>query len=109
MSTDWSGKKYFYIEESGESIDIVFAHLDRRTFELKYFLRKHSGFDGIGGFCDLLINREGYAPSMPQLAIRKDPTFFEKVGLVKKYIQRLGAAEHPWRPGVDFETTGIGD
>src|SRR6185503_6400172 len=83
-------------EELGEYIGIRFGHVPNGETEAQWMFLRHTEYDGIGGFAELLRRRGADIPRLPQI---KHPAAPSRIALIKSSLKALGPRRRlKWAP-----------
>jgi NRPS condensation-like uncharacterized protein len=85
--TDPISPWFIAAEELGEYIGIRFGRLSPGASEPEWIFLRHTDFDGIGGFAEILRAKGAEIPSLPQI---KHPAPPSTITLVKNLLKSLG-------------------
>ncbi|MEJ0090533.1 MAG: hypothetical protein WDM80_12435 [Limisphaerales bacterium] len=74
-------------EELGEYIGIRFGHIAPGNTEPEWIFLRHTDFDGIGGFAEILRRRGAKLNRLPQIRYPASPSIISLVKMAPKFLQ----------------------
>jgi hypothetical protein len=95
-------------EELGEYIGIRFGHLAPGAEQPEWIFLRHTDFDGIGGFADILRQRGAVLPRLAQIRHPSNPSWLPLIKSLPKFLK--GRQPLKWvplagKPGVGTNST----
>ncbi len=98
--TDPISPWFLVCEETGEYIGIRFGRVAPGANEPEWFFVRHTDFDGIGGFAELLRRRGADLPRLPQIKHPARPSWWALVRALPKFLSprhkvKWGALDGP--------------
>jgi hypothetical protein len=75
------------MEELGEYIGIRFGRVPTGTTQPEWIFLRHTDFDGIGGFADILRRRGAEISRLPQIKYPSEPSWSWFVKTIPKYLK----------------------
>src|ERR1700730_6780435 len=88
-------------EELGEYIGIRFGRIPPGATQPEWIFLRHTDFDGIGGFADILRQRGAALPKLAQLKHPSNPSWMPLI----KSIPKLLKSRHPLAWGIPAGNT----
>lgn len=85
--TDPISPWFIAAEELGEYIGIRFGHVTPGSVDPEWIFLRHTDFDGIGGFAEILRQRGAQLNRLPQI---KHPASPSRIALLKSLLKSLG-------------------
>ena len=85
--TDPISPWFIVCEETGEYIGIRFGRVAPGSTEPEWFFVRHTDFDGIGGFAELLRRRGAVLPKLPQIKHPAPASWWALVRALPKFLR----------------------
>jgi hypothetical protein len=90
-------------EEMGEYIGIRFGHIAPDETEPEWIFLRHTDFDGIGGFADILRKRGAKLPKLAQIKYPSDPSWLPLI----KSLPKMMLPRRPLKWGLPPSQTAL--